>query len=422
MKEILSSLKIKNYRLFFIGQAISLCGTWMQTIGQDWLVLQITKSGIQLGVVSAFQFLPVLLLAPLGGVISDRFSKRKILIITQILTSALSFILAMLIITSAVKIWMIYILAVGLGLINAVDNPTRLAFVSETVDKNNLANAVTLNSSEFNLARTIGPVIGGAVIAVLGLGACFLFSILLYFGTIITLLLINKKELHTTERITKINGQIREGIKYVISSPILFHLLIILIIIGTLSYEFSVSLPLLAKFTFNGNAQSYAFLVASLGLGSFVGGIFAAKRKTSNPRSLIVYSLLFGITLSFAAFMPTLMPALIFLFFAGIFSINFISIANTILQLESRPEMRGRVMSFWTVAFLGSTPIGGPIIGWIGEKFGARWGLSIGGITAIITAFYAWFIFSKKNIKIHPVSLDVRERDEESEIESRSKI
>jgi len=408
--------------MYFIGQAISLCGTWMQTIGQDWLVLQLTKSGTQLGIVSAFQFLPVLFLAPYGGVIADRFSKRKILLFTQTIAAILALILGLLVVIGGIKIWMIYILAMCLGLVNAVDNPTRQTFVSEMVDKKHLPNAVALNSTEVNLARAIGPVIAGVIIAVVGIGLCFLINAASYIAVIIMLAMMRHDELFIAEKIQKAKGQIREGVKYIMSTPLLFHTLMMMVIIGTLSYEFSVSLPLLAQFTFHGNAESYSFLVAAMGIGSIIGGYFAIRRKKVAPHLLIFSALGFGISLSIAAWMPTLPLAVIMLFFAGISSLNFISLGNTILQLYSKPEMRGRVMAFWTMAFSGSTPIGGPIIGWVGQEFGARWGLAVGGFAAIVAAFYGAVIILQKSAKAKLISEDVSIRDEENEAWSNKRI
>jgi len=419
---IFSSLRIRNYRMYFIGQAISLCGTWMQTIGQDWLVLQLTKSGTQLGIVSAFQFLPVLFLAPYGGVIADRFSKRKILLFTQTIAAILALILGLLVVIGGIKIWMIYILAMCLGLVNAVDNPTRQTFVSEMVDKKHLPNAVALNSTEVNLARAIGPVIAGVIIALVGIGLCFLINAASYIAVIIMLAMMRHDELFIAEKIQKAKGQIREGVKYIMSTPLLFHTLMMMVIIGTLSYEFSVSLPLLAQFTFHGNAESYSFLVAAMGIGSIIGGYFAIRRKKVAPHLLIFSALGFGISLSIAAWMPTLPLAVIMLFFAGISSLNFISLGNTILQLYSKPEMRGRVMAFWTMAFSGSTPIGGPIIGWVGQEFGARWGLAVGGFAAIVAAFYGAVIILQKSAKAKLISEDVSIRDEENEAWSNKRI
>jgi MFS family permease len=420
-KQTFASLKIRNYRLYFIGQAISLVGSWMQIIAQDWLVLKITNSGTQLGIVSAFQFLPVLILGPLGGVIVDRFPKRKILFFTQTASGILALILGVLVITNLVQIWMIYILALCLGLINTVDNPTRNTFAPEMVGKDNLQNAIALTSVMINLARALGPVIAGVIIATLGLGPCFILNAASFLAGLTALFLMKKEELHIEPRLISSKGHLKEGFMYIKSSPILKNTILMMAIVGTFSYEFSVSLPLLAKFAFNGNAATYGFLTASTGFGSIFGGLLAASRKKISPNILVRYALLFGITLIIAAWMPNLIFSMMALFFAGIFSINFISLGNTTLQLESRPEMRGRVMSFWTMAFLGSTPIGGPIIGWIGEHWGVHWPLSIGGFAAVFAAIYGMMAFSKMN-QVVTVPEDVKIRDEEIESESRTKI
>jgi MFS family permease len=380
------SLKVRNYRLYFTGGAISLCGTWMQTIGQDWLVLKLTGSGTQLGIVSAFQFLPVLFLAPFGGIIADRFDKRRILYFTQSIAGILALTLGTLVATNHIHIWMIYLLALGLGVINSLDNPTRQTFVSEMVGEEHLANAISLNSTEVNLARVVGPVIAGTIIAVFGLSLCFLFNGLSYIAVVIALAMMRKEELRPSKRIAKTKGQLRDGFRYVKNSPILLYSLVMMVIIGTFTYEFSVSLPLLAQFTFHGNAGTYSALVAAVGIGSVVGGLFAATRRKATPKMIVLFAFLFGITLSAVAFMPNTTSAFLALLLVGAASISFSSMANTTLQLETVPEMRGRVMSFWAIAFLGSTPIGAPIIGWIGEHIGPRYGILTGGLAAIVAA------------------------------------
>lgn len=385
------SLKIRNYRLYFIGQAISLCGTWMQTIGQDWLVLKLTNSGTALGIVSALQFLPMLLLGPLGGMVADQFNKRKILYVTQTAAGLLALTLGIIVAAGTVKIWMVYLLALGLGLVNLVDMPTRQAFVPEMVDRDHLTNAVTLNSTEVNLARAVGPALSGIVIVVLSIASCFFINAVSYIAAITAFALMNGRELHATHAIAKGKHQILEGFRYARSSPVIRDTLLMMAIVGTFAYEFSVSLPLVARFTFHGNAGTYAMLVAATGVGSIIGGLFTASRKQASRRMFIGSSLFFGVTLILASIMPSLFLSVAALVFAGVFSINFISLGNTILQLESRPEMRGRIMALWSMGFLGSTPIGGPIIGWIGEFAGARWGLGVGGAAAIIAAAFGVF-------------------------------
>lgn len=396
-KKTFASLKIRNYRLYFTGQAISLCGTWMQTIGQDWLVLKLTNSGTQLGIVSAFQFLPILLFGPLGGVVADHFSKRKILYFTQSAAGILALILGLLVATATVKIWMVYLLALGLGLVNMINGPTIQTFVFEMVGKDNLANAVSLNSVEVNVARAVGPALGGAIIAAIGLAPCFFINGFSYLAVLVVLSLMNKNELSPIPRASKVKGQLMAGLRYVKSSPILLSILLMMAIIGTLSYEFSIILPLIAQFTFHGGAGTYAALVAATGVGSVVGGLFTAGRKKTDIRVLVTAALLFGFFLLTAAVMPNLYLFLAAMVCAGIFSINFISLGNTTLQLESKPEMRGRVMSLWTMAFLGSTPIGGPIIGFIGEHAGPRWGLAVGGLAAVCAAILGSLTLLKKS-------------------------
>ena len=415
------SLRIRNFRLYFIGQAISLCGTWMQTIGQSWLVLKLTNSGTQLGFVLALQFLPMLVLGPWGGVIADRFNKRKILYFTQSISGVLALILGILVATATVKIWMVYFLAFGLGLVNTIDNPARQTFVPEMVGKDNLPNAIGLFATEISLARAVGPAIGGGIIVTLGLAPCFFINAISYIAVLVILFMMNKNELHFTPLASKTKGQLRKGLRYVRSSPILKYTLLMMAIIGTLSFELPVSLPLFAQFTFHGNAGSYAILVVATGLGSALGGLMSASRRKIAPHMLVSSALFFGLTFLIAAFMPSLALAFVFLFLSGIFSINFISLGNTTLQSESVPEMRGRVMALWAMAFLGSTAVGGPIIGWIGEYAGPRWGIATGGLAAIIAAGLGAMTLLKKD-KLEAIPTDVEITSSEASAEADIKI
>lgn len=385
-QETFSSLHIRNYRLYYIGQIISTSGTFMQSIAQAWLVLKLTNSGAALGLTTALQYLPILILGPYGGVIADRISKRKILYFTQSISGLLALILGVLVATGLVKVWMVYVLAFCLGMVTVFDNPTRQTFYIELVGPDNLRNAVTLYSTMINLARIIGPAIAGALIAAFGLAPCFIINGVSYVAVVIMLGMMRANELLTTPPVPRAKGQLQEGFKYVVSTPILGSTLLIMAIIGTLTFEFQVSLPLIAQFTFKGDASSYAFLSASMGFGAAIGGIFFASRKGLNPYKLVSASLLFGLAVLAAAFMPSLLLSGLALVLVGVCSINFSSLGNTTLQLESSPQMRGRVMSFWSVAFLGSTTIGGPIVGWFAEAAGARWGLALGGLAALIAA------------------------------------
>ncbi len=384
--ETFSSLYVRNYRLYYIGQIISTSGTFMQTVAQAWLVLKLTNSGTALGITSALQYVPILILGPYGGVIADRISKRKILYFTQSISGILALILGALVVTGLVKVWMVYILAFSLGMVNVFDNPTRQTFYIELVGPDNLRNAVTLYSTLVNLARIIGPAIAAALIAAFGLAPCFIINGISYLAVVIMLGMMRANELLITPPVPRAKGQIQEGFKYVFSTPVLGSTLLVMAIIGTLTYEFQVSLPLIAQFTFHGNASSYALLTASMGFGAACGGIFFASRKGISPYKVVSASLLFGLAVLAASFMPSLLLTAFFLVLVGISSINFSSLGNSILQLESSPQMRGRVMSFWSVAFLGSTTIGGPIVGWFAEAAGARWGLALGGLAALVAA------------------------------------
>ena len=397
-----ASLKVRNYRLYFIGQGISITGTWMQTIGQSWLVLELTGSGTALGLVTALQFLPILFLAPLGGVMADRFSKRKILFFTQSFAGILALILGLLVATHAVELWMVFVLAGLLGLNNAIDNPTRQSFIFEMVGQNDVSNAVTLNSTEVNLGRIIGPGIAGVIIATIGLALCFFINAISYVAVLICLYVMNAGELHVHERILRAKGQVREGFRYVLNTPLLRDLLIMMALIGTFAYEFQISLALLARYTFHGSAGDYALLTSAMGVGSVIGGLATAGRKKTSPKVLIKMTIFLGVAMILTSLSPTLPLAVAAMIMVGIASISFTSLGNSILQLESAPNMRSRVMALWSVAFLGSTPIGGPIIGWIGEHVDPRWGIGIGGLSAILAGIFG-IIAMKKYPKQWPL-------------------
>jgi MFS family permease len=390
-----NSLKLRNYRLYFIGQGISQTGTWMQSIAQTWLVLQLTHSGTLIGLLVAAQFLPVLLLGPLGGVLADRFPKRRILYVTQTNAMVLSLILAVLVQTHVVQVWMVFVLAGLLGLGQVVDNPTRQSFVVEMVGKDNLTNAVSLNSVQLNLSRVIGPSIAGLLIANVGINWCFFLNSASYIAVLICLYLMNAKELSPAKQSKKIQGQLMAGLTYVKNTPILRDTLIMLAFIGTLSYEFQVVLPLFASRTFHGDASTYALLTASMSIGSIAGGLVVANRKRYTMATVSLAAILFGCFMLLTAAAGSVIIAVLTLLGVGFGSIMFTSLANSMLQLNSSSEMRGRVMSLWSVAFLGSTPIGGPVIGWLSDQTNPRIGLAVGGITAIAAALFGLRLFLK---------------------------
>ncbi len=360
-----------------------------------WLVLTLTGSGTALGLVMAFQFLPILLLAPAGGVLADRFSKRRILFITQSAAALLALILGVLVVTGLIRIWMVYLLAASFGLTTTLDNPTRQSFVLELVGRESVRNAVTLNSTEINLTRVIGPAIAGSLIAGIGLAPCFFINAASFIAVLICLFLMRGEELYRAEPVKRLRGQLRQGFGYVRRTPLLKHTLIMMAIVGTLTYEFQVSLPLVARFTFHGSAGSYALLTSAMGLGAVLGGLATAGRRKIAVRGLIGAAFAFGVAVLLASLSPELPVALLAMVLVGACSIGFTSLSNSILQLESPPAMRSRIMSLWTVAFLGSTPIGSPVIGWVGEHSGPRWALAVGGIAAVVAGAYGLYSLRK---------------------------
>jgi MFS family permease len=386
LRRTFASLEVRNFRLFIFGQGISMCGTWMQTIALSWLVLKLTHSGIQIGLVVAAQFLPILLFGVWGGVIADRFNKRHILYFTQTTAGLLALTLGLLVVTNHIHLWIIYVLATGLGLVTTIDNPTRQTFFIEMVGRDRLKNAVTLNSTIVNGARIIGPSIAGVLILSVGIGQCFLINAVSYIAVLTALVMMNQDELHSTPRTERAAGQIREGLRYVWRTPQLRSTLIMMFIIGTFAYEFPVILPLLATFTLHGDAGTYALMTAAMGIGSVFGGLYVAGQAAAGQKQLIQAALLFGCSILLLSVVPSLFTALIVLTVVGALSILFISIGNTTLQLTSEPTMRGRVMSLWTIAFLGTTPIGGPIVGFIADHSNPRIGLAVGGVAAILAA------------------------------------
>jgi MFS family permease len=382
-RDTFTSFGVRNYRLYYIGQIISTSGTFMQSVAQAWLVLKLSNSATALGIVSALQYIPILLFGSLGGVVADRYPKRTILYFTQSAAGLLALILGVLVATNVVTLWMVYILAFLLGWVTVFDNPARQTFVLELVGEDKLRNAVTLYSTLVNLSRVIGPTIAAVLIASIGLAPCFILNGISYTAVVIMLAMMRSSELNPTPPVPFAKGQLREGFSYVRTTPILLNTLLMLFIVGMLTFEFQVSLPILAQYTFSSGASGYAFLSACLGLGAVVGGLAVASQRKQSPALLVIASFLFGATVFTASIMPTLYLSGLMLVFAGASSIYFTSLGNTILQLNSSPQMRGRVMSFWSMAFLGSTTIGGPIVGWFAETAGYRWGLAIGGIAAL---------------------------------------
>ena len=377
------SMSVRNYRLYFAGQLISTTGTWMQSIAQAWLVLQITGSGVALGLTVALQFTPVLLVGAWGGLVADRVDKRRLLIGTQAAAGVLALLLGAVTVLGVVQLWMIFVLALGLGTVNALDNPARRAFVVEMVGTEHVSNAVSLSSAMFMAARVIGPAIAGLVIAGLGVSWCFFANGVSYSAAVLAFVAMRQNEFFAVEPVPKRKGQLREGLRYAWSTPALRLVLVLTAVIGTLAFNFQVVLPLLAKETFSGGAETLGVLYAFMSIGSVIGALVSAHEAQATRRFVLGAALAFGASLVVAAFAPTLGLELLVLVPVGAAGIAFTAMSNGVIQTECAPEMRGRVAALFTVAFLGSTPIGGPIIGWVSQQVGPRAGLWVGGVATL---------------------------------------
>jgi MFS family permease len=389
-RDTFRSLRQRNYRLYFFGQIVSVSGTWMQTIAQAWLVLRLTGSGVSLGVTAALQFTPMLLFGSFGGLIADRLDKRKLLLGTQVTAGLLALALGIITAAGAAALWNVYLLALLLGCVNVVDNPARQTFVLEMVGRDDLQNAVGLNSVVMNTSRVVGPAIGGILIATVGLTACFFLNAASYVAVIVALLLMNSAALQRQPTVARQRGQVREGYRYVWTRPDLRAQLAMMAVIGTLAFNFQVLLPLLSTRTFGLGAGGFGGLSAALGIGAVGGGLAAASRRTLSTVRLVALAGCFGAALAGAALVPTLPFEVIALVLVGATGFAYVATANTSLQLSTTPAFRGRVMALYAIAFLGSTPIGSPIIGWVAQHHGARSALMVGAVATLAAAVYGW--------------------------------
>jgi MFS family permease len=381
-----SSLSVPNYRKYFTGQAISLIGTWMQTTAQSWLVLTVTHSATDLGLVVALQTLPVLLLGPYAGVIADRVDKRRLMVVLQSAMGVQALALGVLTLAGTATFADISVLAVVLGLNNCFENPARQAFVLEMVGAGDLRNAVSLNSTLVNAARAVGPAIAGVFIATVGTGWCFVANAVSFVAVVVSLVTMDVRSLEPTPPAQRQKGQLREGLRYVARTPELGIPLLMMGLVGMLAYEFQVTLPVAAQRVFHGGSESYGLMTAAMGIGAAVGGLVSAARGRTGIRSLVVTAVIFGVVIMATALSPDAAVAYVALVFVGFASVSFLAMGNSTLQLEAEPQMRGRVMALWSVAFLGSTPVGGPLIGWVSARAGARVGLAVGAASCLVAA------------------------------------
>ena len=374
-------LRTRNYRLYFSGQLISVPGTWLQTVAQAWLVLELSSSGSALGVTVALQTVPVLLLGAWTGSVADRIDKRKLLIGTQATQGLLAAILGTLALTGVVQLWMVWILALGLGITRSFDTPTRQAFVSELVEGPSLARAIGINSTVVSAARMIGPAAGGVIIAAVGVGWCFLLNAVSFVGPLIGLLAMDVSKLYRPEiPPTRKPHAVRAGLRYVRNRRDLLIPLLMMALVGTLAFEFQVTIPLMAHSAFHLGATGFGLLYAAMGAGAVVSGVTLAGKVPGRVLTLAISAAAFGIALGAAALVPTPAGAAICLAVAGAASVVYSSSTNGTLQIRADPSMRGRVVALYIIAFMGSTAVGGPLVGVVGQVFGPRASLWVGAI------------------------------------------
>jgi MFS family permease len=389
------SLSVPNYRRYFAGQMVSLSGTWMQTVAAIWLILTLTDSGIAVGLTTALQFLPMLLLGAWGGLLADRIPKRRLLIVTQALMAIPAIGLFTVTATGVVAPWMVYLAVFAMGSVNAVDNPTRQSFVFEMVGADRVVNAVSLNSVIVQAARLVGPALAGLLIAGFGVVPCFALNALTFVAMIFALWGMDPRGLHTEPVVAREPGAIRAGLRYVRATPELAVPLALMALVGTLGFNFQVILPLLAKFSFEGGAMTYGALVSAMAVGSIAGALVNGAHGRTGPRLIAAGALAFGILALLGGVAPTLALEIPVLAGLGAAAVTFAATINSTLQLAVSPEMRGRVMALYSVVFLGSTPIGGPLTGWLSQTYDPRVALLLAGITGLSAAWAAKLSFNR---------------------------
>jgi MFS family permease len=390
-----TSLRVPNYRRYFFGQLASISGNWMQTVAEMWLMVKLTGSGAYVGLTAGLQFLPVLLFGAWGGLLADRISKRRLLSFTQPAMAVPALTLWALTASGHVAAWMVLALVLVRGSVTALDNPARQAFVVEIVGSDRVVNAIALNSVIVHSSRIIGPAAAGAVIALLGVAPCFLVNALSFIAMFVALRRMDAAALSASRPIARRGGELRSALRYVARTPELRIPLLMMAVVGTISFNFQVLLPLLAHFTWHGSASTYAALTAAMGVGSVAGALAAGARGRVTPRLIVAASLAFGIAELCVAAAPSLLVQLAFLVPLGAASVTFAAGVNSSLQIAVEPAMRGRVMALYSVVFLGSTPIGAPLVGWLAEAAGPRAGLLAGALAALVAAVGARYAFAR---------------------------
>ena len=392
-----------NYRLWFGGNIVASVGMWMQRVAQDWLVITVLtdNSGFQVGIVTALQFLPILLFSPIAGVAADRFDRRHLLQAAQIVTGLLGLVLGVLILTGVARLWMVYILAFLGGTASAFDNPVRNAFVSELVPARMLPNAIALNSTAFNSARLIGPAVSGVVIDWVGIGWVFIINAILFMVPVLTLALMRKNELDAPELVPREKGQVREGLRYIRHRKDIILILVLMGTVSCLGLNFQLTSAMMATEVFGLPAGGYGLMSTAMAVGAVAGSLLVARRNNPRMRMIIIAAAMFGVALGALALSPNYYWFLVIAVPMGALSMTLIASANAAVQISTEPRFRGRVMAIYSMIFLGTTPVGAPIIGWIGEEFGARWSMGVGAVASIVAAIGValWGVF-KWNVRL----------------------
>ncbi|MDO5728804.1 MAG: MFS transporter [Actinomycetaceae bacterium] len=413
MSSTFASLKFFNYRLWFVANIIASTGMWMQRVAQDWVVLTVltNNSGTALGITTALQFLPTLFLSPWAGVLADRTDRRKLLQFTQTMNVFTAFILGILILTGVAHLWHVYALALLSGIVSTIDSPARQTFVSELVPLSSLPNAVGLNSAAFNTARLLGPASAGLVIASVGPGWVFIVNTVLFLAPVASLALMRLAELREMEHAVREKGQILEGFRYVKNRTDIVAIMIIAGVVSAFGMNFQMTSAVMATEVYGKGAGEYGILGSFMAIGALTGALIAARRKYPRVRLVVVAAFIFGLCDIALALAPTYEAYALLAIPTGLAMLTMITAANAAIQISTDPSMRGRVMSLYVMVFLGSTPIGAPIIGWVADHFGARWSIGVGGIAsiavAVIVALWAiktWDVRVKARLSRHPIT------------------
>lgn len=415
MSPTFQALSVRNFRLYTMGGIISNTGTWMQRVAQDWLVLELTHSGTALGITTALQFLPFLLVTPYAGLIADRVSKRRMLAITQLSLAASAGLLGLLAVTGVVEVWMVFVLAFVFGVGTSFDAPARQSFVVEMVGRDNLPNAVGLNSASFNVGRIVGPGLAGALIAALGSGPkatgwVILLNAISYLAVVASLKAMRASELAPSVPVARAKGALRDGVRYVLARPDLIFVFTVAFAAGTFGLNFQMTTALMATGEFHKGAGEYGLLGSMMAIGSLSGALLSARRGYPRRMVLVLAGVAFSLAVIAAGLMPTYWTFALWLPVVGITALTLLNSLQTVVQLSVDADIRGRIVALYMMILMGGTPFGAPVIGWIGETFGPRWTLVGGGFATltVVLAATGWLMrkqeltVSDVSVRLHP--------------------